>query len=155
MAVVVRWIEPSDEAAWRPLWQGYLTFYAATVPEAVTAHTFARFLDPAAPIGCRVAVADGRVVGFATHVLHEGTWASAPLCYLEDLFVDETVRGLGAGRALIDDLLALGRAAGWDRVYWHTYETNATARRLYDSYRPATGMIVYQVDLPKPDAPAG
>lgn len=150
MSLVVRDAAAEDEPAWRRLWSGYLTFYAAAVPEAVTAATFARILDPESPIFCRVAVRDGAVIGFATHVLHAGTWATAPLCYLEDLFVDETVRGSGAGRALIDDLLALAGARGWDRVYWHTHETNATARRLYDRYKPATGMIVYQIDMPSP-----
>lgn len=146
-AIRVRDAAAADEAAWRRLWAGYLAFYRSPVPEAVTAATFARILDPAAPIFCRVAEADGRVVGFANHVLHAGTWAIAPLCYLEDLFVDEAARGLGAGAALVDDLIALGRDRGWDRVYWHTFADNATARRLYDRYRPASGMIVYQVDL--------
>jgi GNAT superfamily N-acetyltransferase len=147
MDVAVRDARPGDEPAWRRLWAGYLAFYEAAVPEATTAATWARILDPASPIHCRIAERDGAVIGFATHVLHEGTWATRPLCYLEDLFVDAAVRGSGAGRALIDDLLALGRARGWDRVYWHTHHDNATARRLYDSYRPANGMIVYQVDL--------
>jgi hypothetical protein len=28
------------------------------------------------------------VMGFAMCILHEGTWSTAPICYLEDLFVD-------------------------------------------------------------------
>ncbi len=128
MNVTVRDAVAADEPTWRRLWAGYLAFYEAKVAEPVTAATWARILDPAAPIFCRVAAVDGRVVGFANHVLHAGTWATAPLCYLEDLFVDVAARGTGAGRALIDDLLALGNARGWDRVYWHTYETNARAR---------------------------
>ncbi len=149
--VTVRWAMPSDEAAWRRLWAGYLAFYKADVPEAVTAATWARIHDPDAPIFCRVAEREGAVVGFANHVLHEGTWATAPICYLEDLFVDQAVRGSGAGRALIQDLLGLGREKGWDRVYWQTHETNAVARRLYDRFKPATGMIVYQIDFtPEP-----
>lgn len=148
MSVLVRDVSAGDEPAWRRLWAGYLAFYAAPIPEAVTASTFARILDPGSPVFCRVAVRDGAVIGFATHVLHAGTWATVPLCYLEDLFVDEAARGSGAGRALIDDLLALADVRGWDRVYWHTNETNAAARRLYDSYKPASGMIVYQIDMP-------
>lgn len=146
-AVIIRDARPEDEIAWRRLWAGYVAFSRASVSEATTSATWGRIHDPDAPIHCRVAERDGVVIGFATHVLHEGTFATRPLCYLEDLYVDEAIRGSGAGKALLDDLLALARKREWKRVYWHTHEDNATARRLYDRYFPANGMIVYQVDL--------
>ena len=50
-AVSVRPAQPSDYAAWRPLWDGYNAFYGRSgptaLPEAVTATTWARFFDPA------------------------------------------------------------------------------------------------------------
>ena len=58
-----------------------------------------------------------------------------------------TARGLGLGRALIDDLIALARAKGWHRLYWHTDEANATARKLYDSFLPPDGHIRYRMAL--------
>ena len=36
--------------------------------------------------------------------------------------------------------------AGAARLYWHTHETNATARRLYDQLATRSGFIVYNVD---------
>jgi hypothetical protein len=39
-----------------------------------------------------------KVIGFAMCILHEGTWSTAPICYLEDLFVDAAERGAGAGK---------------------------------------------------------
>jgi len=30
------------------------------------------------------------------------------------------------------------------RVYWHTHETNHTARRLYDTVAENSGFIVYR-----------
>jgi hypothetical protein len=39
-----------------------------------------------------------KVIGFAMCVLHEGTWSTAPICYLEDLFVDAAERGAGPVR---------------------------------------------------------
>ena len=65
-------------------------------------------------------------------MLHESTWAAAKVCYLEDLFVDATVRGTGIGRLLLQDLVDLARSNGWPQLYWHTRGSNATARRLYD-----------------------
>ncbi|WP_237152092.1 GNAT family N-acetyltransferase [Oryzibacter oryziterrae] len=147
MDLVIRDAVASDEGQWRQLWAGYLTFYKTELAEGVTAHTWQRLLDPASPLFCRVAFAGDRMVGFANCVLHEGTWVTQPICYLEDLFVDPDTRGAGVGRALIDDLLRLASERGWDRVYWHTHETNTTARKLYDRFRPANGFVVYQLDL--------
>lgn len=138
---------PGDEAAWRRLWEGYLRFYEASVPEAVTATTWRRILDPESPIFARIAAHDGVAAGFAVCVLHEGTWVTAPICYLEDLFVDPAVRGEGAATSLIQDLIDLGRARGWSRLYWHTRMGNATARRVYDRFAETDDFVKYQIDL--------
>jgi GNAT superfamily N-acetyltransferase len=50
---------------------------------------------------------------------------------LQDLFVDEAVRGRGAARALIERVAAAAREHGAISYYWHTQEGNATARALY------------------------
>jgi GNAT superfamily N-acetyltransferase len=108
----------------------------------VTAETWRRILDPASTIASRLAVLDGTVVGFATHLLHEGTWTTTPMCYLEDLFVDPARRGAGIGRALIQDLLDLAGDSGWSRVYWHTQSGNP-ARKLYDEFTQADNFVRY------------
>ena len=137
----------ADEAAWRGLWDGYLRFYEAAVPEEVTAETWRRILDPKSGIFTRLAVRKNRVIGFAVAMLHPGTWSATPVCYLEDLFVSTDARGSGAGRALIEDLIARGRQCGWHNVYWQTRADNAVARRLYDSFATADGFVRYTVEL--------
>ena len=145
MALIIRDAAEHDEAAWRKLWAGYLAFYEAEVPEEVTAFTWARVLDPGSLVSMRVAEEDGKVLGFAIHHYHDSTWDIAPECYLEDLFVDETARGKGVGRALIDDLIALSKRHGWRGIYWHTRHDNAPARKLYDSYVETDGHIRYRL----------
>lgn len=145
--LIIRDAESRDEAPWRRLWAGYLTFYDVDVPEAVTAYTWERILDPNVPIFCRIAEHDGTVVGFAISTLHPSTWTRDLNCYLEDLFVAADARGRGVGRALIDDLLALARQRGWSRLYWHTNTGNATARRLYDQYIEADDFVRYRMVL--------
>jgi GNAT superfamily N-acetyltransferase len=54
----------------------------------------------------RVAVVEGRVVGFTTLVGAE----------LEDLFVDPDWTGRGIGRALVVDAIAVARAEGLERI---------------------------------------
>lgn len=145
MALILRDAAEGDEAAWRRLWAGYLAFYRTEVREEVTAFTWARVLDPGSRVSMRVAEEDGKVLGFAIHHYHDSTWDIAPEGYLEDLFVDDTVRGRGVGRALIDDLIAISKRHGWRGIYWHTSHDNDRARKLYDSYVETDGHIRYRL----------
>jgi GNAT superfamily N-acetyltransferase len=145
--LAIRDTRASDEATWRRLWAEYCEFYKSTVPADVTGATWQRILDPKSAIFGRVAELDGAVVGFANCVMHEGTWSKLPICYLEDLFVDPKVRGQGAGKLLLEDLVALGKARGWEYLYWHTQAGNATARRLYDTFTAADDFVKYRVRL--------
>lgn len=147
MNISIRSAATQDEAAWRGLWQSYLTFYEQNLDPAITDLTWARILDPAHRIGCRMAFDGDAALGFAIHHPHCSTWAAADDVYLEDLFVSATVRGKGVGRALIEDLQALGRANGWNQLYWHTKRNNATARRLYDSFCDEDGNVRYRLTL--------
>jgi len=149
MTPVIRTVEPTDEADWRRLWGDYLAFYKVDVPAAVTDRTWARILDPASPLTCRVAALDGTLAGFAIHFTHPSTWVMTDDCYLEDLYVDETRRGAGLGRALLDDLVALAERSGWARLYWHTDQNNHRARKLYDSYVEVDDHVRYRMDLRK------
>lgn len=147
MTIEIRSAEAGDKAAWLPLWQAYLAFYNVTLDPAVTASTWARITDPSERLSMRLAFVDGRLGGFAIHHQHDSTWAIAPECYLEDLFVDGEMRGHGIGRALIDDLLEIVRTRGWSGLYWHTDEGNARARALYDQYVKSDGHIRYRMKV--------
>ncbi|MFZ3359329.1 MAG: GNAT family N-acetyltransferase [Xanthobacteraceae bacterium] len=144
--MLIRDPAPADETAWRDLWSHYNAFYRVSIPEAVTARTWLRILDPASPIFARLAVIDGAVVGFCIGVLHDSTWTIAPVCYLEDLFVTPERRGRGCGRMLIADLVERARSQGWARLYWHTRESNP-ARRLYDEFAKADDFVRYRLSF--------
>ncbi|QGM96298.1 GNAT family N-acetyltransferase [Methylocystis parvus] len=144
---IVRDISEQDAQAWRALWAGYNAFYETVLPPDVTAHTFNGLLDPSAPMIGRVVEVDGRVAGFSISILHACSWSIAPVCYLEDLFVDPACRRKGLGKALIEDLVELGREKGWSRLYWHTKAGNAQARRLYDLFVPADDFVRYRLKL--------
>ena len=145
--LIVRPIAQGDHNGWRPLWDGYNAFYgreaATALPEANTRMTWNRFFDPAEPVHALVAERDGRIVGIVHYLFHRSTTMIGLNCYLQDLFTDAQVRGGGIGRALIDGVYAAARTGGAERVYWHTHETNATARRLYDQVAANGGFIVY------------
>lgn len=146
--MLIRDPAPTDETAWRDLWSQYNAFYETVIPEPVTARTWQRMLDPATPIFGRLAVDSDETVGFTVSVIHDSTWTSAPVCYLEDLFVAPKFRGRGCGRTLMADLVDRAKSNGWARLYWHTRADNP-ARRLYDEFATADDFVRYRLSFRK------
>ncbi len=141
----VRAIAARDEKRWRELFQGYVTFYEAPVPETVIALTWRRLLGGEDGMTGLVAVDESdRPVGLAHLVFHRSTWSETWYCYLEDLFVDPAVRGSGIGRALIEATYAEADRRGADRTYWATQDKNSTARLLYDRIGHLTEFVQYR-----------
>ena len=142
--ITIRPVKPVDRAAWEPLWQGYLTFYKSTLASDITDATWRRFFDPLERLGAFVAERDGQLIGMAHYLLHRSTWAPLCYCYLEDLFVEPSVRGSGAGRNLIAAVESAAREAGASRLYWMTHETNETAQKLYNQVAERPGFVQYR-----------
>lgn len=141
---MIRPIGEDERAAWAPLWEGYLAFYKTTLTRDVTELAWSRFHDPDETMFALGGYVDGRLAGFAHYLFHRSTWAPKRYCYLEDLFVADTARGRGLGRALIEAVYKKAEAAGASRVYWLTQSNNATARALYDKVADNLGFIQYR-----------
>lgn len=148
MTTTIRPLQPSDRSAWEPLWAGYQRFYEVTIPEETTDLTWGRFHDPEEPMHALGAFdGEGRLVGIVHAIFHRSTWLPKWTCYLQDLYVDDSQRGLGTGAALIEAVADLAREHGAGRLYWMTHETNATARKLYDRIAERSGFIQYRKAL--------
>ncbi|MBV8036585.1 GNAT family N-acetyltransferase [Roseateles sp.] len=150
--IQVRPIQPTDRAAWQPLWDGYNAFYGregeTALPARITESTWARFFDAGEPVHALVAVDEhGTLLGLVHYLYHRSTTRIEPTCYLQDLFTAPPARGRGAGRALIEAVYAAAREAGVKRVYWQTQTTNAAGRALYDQVAQHLGFIVYAHDV--------
>ncbi len=72
--VHVRALAAEDRAAWQPLWEGYLDFYASPQVADGAETLFARLVDRRDGLAGFVAEQDGRLVGLAHGVLHASTW---------------------------------------------------------------------------------
>ena len=149
--VLIRQAERDDFDEWLALWDGYNEFYGrvgpTALPNEITETTWERFFDPDEPMHGLVAESGGRLVGLAHYLFHRSTTLIAPICYLQDLFTREPVRGSGIGRRLIERVAEEARAAESPRVYWQTHESNETARRLYDQIAEYSGFLVYRIQL--------
>ncbi len=147
MGSIVRPLTRSDRPGWEPLWAGYNAFYHRVLEPEVTQMSWSRFFDPYEPMHALVAEQDGRLVGLVHYLFHRSTSMIAPICYLQDLFTLESMRGQGVGRALIEAVYERAKAAGSPRVYWQTHETNATAMKLYDQVAERSGFVVYRKQI--------
>lgn len=140
----IRPLAQEDQDEWRRLWTLYLEFYESSVEEAVYQTTWRRLMSgDAGEFKGLAAVAEGRLIGITHYLFHRHCWRLENVIYLQDLYVDETVRGTGAGRALIEGVYAAADAAGCPNVYWLTQDFNTTARQLYDRVATKSPFIKY------------
>jgi GNAT superfamily N-acetyltransferase len=142
---VIRPVETADFDGWLRLWQAYLHFYRAELPEETTVKTFERLVSQADGLVGLVAVADDAdLVGFAHLVFHPSTWSTGLYCYLEDLFVSPAARGRSTASELIAATYREADRRRADRTYWQTQQYNGAARSLYDQLGHPTSFIVYE-----------
>ena len=142
--LVIRPLRPSEREAWEPFWQAYLTFYESSVSPEVTDILWARLHDDNEPMFVLGAFHEERLIGIVHYLFHRSSWTVSDYCYLQDLYVSQEARGLGAGRALIEAVEQAARRKGASRVYWLTKEDNHTARALYDKLAARSGFIQYR-----------
>ena len=147
----IRFARSDDYEQWLPLWNGYNRFYgrfdATALPGEITQTTWRRFADLNEPMHAMVADRGGQLVGLVHYLFHRSTTLLNDICYLQDLFTDQSCRGEGVGRALIEAVYEQARLAGSVRVYWQTHETNARAMVLYNEVADRSGFLVYRKQL--------
>lgn len=142
--IEIKTIDEHDFDRWLPLWKGYQRFYEIDIPDAVTLTTWERPLDPHEPMHAALAVIGTQACGLVQWIYHRSTWMTEDYCYLQDLFVDDSVRGGGIGRALIEHVYSDARHRGAPRVYWLTHESNHSAMKLYDRIADRSHFIQYR-----------
>jgi GNAT superfamily N-acetyltransferase len=127
-----------------PLIAAYQRFYEVEeIDDERNRAFFSRFLAPSEDgllLGARGA-SDGaarpggpsELLGYACLYWHFSSLIPAETVLMNDLYVTESARGRGVGRALIEAAAAVGRERGAAILQWITAPDNRTARRLYDT----------------------
>ena len=141
---------PTDQEGWRRMYDGYATFYKREMTDAIAARVWGWITaeKPHGPCEGRIArTPEGRVIGLAHFRDMASPLRGTTVGFLDDLFVDPTWRGQKVGRALLDEVAAVGRARHWPFYRWLTADDNYRARGLYDQVAKRTMWITYQYDL--------
>lgn len=80
---------------------------------------------------CLIAEYNGRPAGFALSFFNYSTWVGRPGIYIEDLFVEPEVRGLGIGKALLRQVAAIAVEKGCQRLQWQVLDWNTPSIEFY------------------------
>lgn len=90
---------------------------------------------------------DGEAIGFAVYFFNYSTWLGKYGLYLEDLYIDPSSRGTGAGKAIMKHLarLAINKQCG--RFEWCVLDWNQPAIDFYNSIgaQPQNEWLLYRL----------
>jgi GNAT superfamily N-acetyltransferase len=145
-------IEPVSEAQWGqllPLIAAYQRFYEVDdVNDERNRSFFSRFIAPSDDGLLLGAWRNDELCGYACLYWHFTSLVPAETVLMNDLFVTETARGRGAGRALIEASAETARKRGAHHLEWATAPGNKPAQRLYDATGAARSTwIEYELEL--------
>ena len=76
---------------------------------------------------------DGKPVGYAVYFFNFSTFTGTPGLYIEDIFVYEEYRGIGAGEAMMKYLARRARSEDCERMEWAVLDWNP-ARKFYERF---------------------
>jgi GNAT superfamily N-acetyltransferase len=146
MTSSIRPLTADDYGQWLALWDGN---NLGQRDEAVTAHTWRRLTDPDSQVHGLCAEHNGKLTGLVHYILHPTTGSVAPVCYMQDVFVDPAHRQKGIARALVNEVAHIGRRAGWARMYWLAEADNLAAQKLYKSLGVKLDFTLHVLPLQK------
>ena len=78
-----------------------------------------------------VAEIDGEIVGIALYYYRYSTWKGKTI-HLEDLIVNERMRGGGVGFALYSEIIKQGKKENVRRIEWNVLDWNTPAIDFYE-----------------------
>ncbi|GGH45331.1 GNAT family acetyltransferase [Mangrovimonas yunxiaonensis] len=87
--------------------------------------------NPKPAFHCFVAEVEQEIVGIALVYMRFSTW-KGPVLHLEDLIVNQDMRGYGLGKALLDEVVKYGKTLGVKRICWEVLDWNAPAIAFYE-----------------------
>jgi len=147
----VRPVRDDEFDAWTRLFRGYADFYKWPTSDEHQLQIWGWIHDDRrveALVAVRVDDA-GTEIGEPEGLAHLREWVRplrGSVCgYLDDLYVEPSVRGSGAVEALYAEMNRIARERGWAIIRWTTADDNYRARSVYDKVATRTTWITYDM----------
>ncbi len=135
-----------------PMIAAYQAFYGENNPRTARNRAFfRRFIAPSEDGMLIGAWRGDDLVGYACLYWHFSSTRAMETVLMNDLYVDEGLRGQGIGRALIEASADVARERGAHHLEWSTRPDNQEAQRLYDSTgAQRSEWVEYELELGDP-----
>ena len=133
MSLSFRVAVPGDEATVVRYVRGIAEAEGLAHKHVANEADYARIMfGPSGVLRGMFACRDGLPVGGAFWHPTVGTYSGHLGIYIEDVFVDEAVRGQGVGRAIFAEMARYALAEGYDRLTWSCKNDNHGAVGFYE-----------------------
>lgn len=132
--LAIRSIRPGDEDAVLMLLYELAQYEKLTDKFHITREVLARdYFVPSPAIRCEIAHLGSQPAGVMTWYPVYSSFAASRGIFLEDLFVRETHRGKGVGKALLRHLAQRAIETGAGHIDWFVLDWNKPSIDFYDS----------------------
>lgn len=95
-----------------------------------------------------VVLLDEIISGYALYFQNFSSFLGKPGIYLEDIYVRQSERGKGLGKALLQEVIRIAHERECGRCEWVVLDWNRSAREFYESLgaNPLNDWTVYRLD---------
>jgi ribosomal protein S18 acetylase RimI-like enzyme len=119
------------------------------VSKAKMARAEKTFLQRSDDILILIAEVEEKVCGYAlARIIHEEPWVdngTGRMGLFDELYIDESARGLGLGQKMIDEVMVWMKQTEIIRVKLFAYSWNAHAKKIYESNGFKEYAVSYEV----------
>lgn len=145
-SVTVAPLNVEDREQWETLYKNYAHFYEVPMNQAILNTVWSWVFDENNQFFALVAKDDqGRALGLMHFREMPSPLRGTSVGFLDDLYVDSSVRGEGVVEQLFSALTTSAKEHSWPHVRWITAENNYRARAVYDKLASKTHWKTYQL----------
>lgn len=101
-------------------------------------------------VNALIAERNGKVVGVLTYYFFKiATFSGKRVLYIEDVFINENMRGLGIGSMLFSKIKEIAITSKCIRLEWKCLDWNTPAQKFYNKIGAATSSewLTYTINL--------
>ena len=136
---------PDDFEAWKEIYKKYLAFYKTMLTEQQLKTLWSWFFNEDKQLYCHLALQQHKIVGLAHFREYIRPIKAATAVFLDDLYVENELRGQGIARSLIQSVNDFCTNKKIPLIRWITAHDNIDAMRLYDKIATQTQWRIYDM----------
>lgn len=148
--LVINVVTSEQKHEWEFLWNSYMDLYPGENSSELTQANWSRISSSEERVFAALGHYNGKAVALVHWVLHRSTWGLTFDCYINDLYVHDSARGLGFASLMIEFVKSYAKENQCRKLYWVTEPENTCAQKLYNRIATKSSDIQYESTLRDP-----